>query len=74
MPRDLDLLRDVVFADADVSGRCREDLRGLAGREPSQLGNVGLDDEEAAWFQMVRGVAEARDLFVLRSQVGDRVA
>jgi hypothetical protein len=34
-----------LYPDADVGGRCGEDVPGLAGRETSKLGDVVLDDE-----------------------------
>ena len=41
----------------------------LAGREPLEVGHLDLDDEAAAGLEVRGGIAEARDLLVLRGQV-----
>jgi hypothetical protein len=69
-----DLGRDVVLLEGQMGGRRGEDVRGLAWREASQLGDVVLDDEAAAGLQVRRGVAEGLHLLVLGGQVRDRVA
>jgi hypothetical protein len=50
-----------------------ESLEGLARREPLKARDAYLDDEAPAGIEVRRGIAEARDLRCLRSQVHDRV-
>ena len=72
--RDRDLGRDVVLLEAEMRWGHIERVEGLAGREALQLRDVYLDDEAAARFQMLRDVAEALNLRVLRGQVRDGIA
>src|SRR5436190_20846967 len=72
--RERDLRRDVVLLETEMRWGHRERVDGLTGRDASELRDVDLDRETAAWFQMGGDVAEARNLFVLRGQVRDRVA
>src|SRR6266540_1800928 len=71
---DGDLRGDVVLLEAEVRRGHAERVDGLAGWETLKLRDVHLDDEATAGLQVRRHVAEARDLFVLRGQVRDRVA
>jgi hypothetical protein len=72
--RDRDLGRDVILLQAEVRRGHGERVDGLTWREPPELGDVDLDDEAAAGFQVHGNVLEAGDLFVLGREVGDGVA
>ena len=67
------LSRDVVLVDSPAGGAHVEGVEGLAGREALEPGDAYLDDEAAAGLEVGRDVAEARDLRLLRRQVGDRI-
>ena len=60
--RDQALPRDVVLVDPPMRLAEVEDDVRLAGREPLEVGDSDLDDEAAAWLEMRRDIAEARDL------------
>jgi hypothetical protein len=49
-------------------------VHGFAGWQSLKLGDVVLDDEETAGFEVRGGVAKGRHLFLLGRQVRDRVA
>jgi hypothetical protein len=71
--RDEPLVDDVVLVDAPV-GRARvEDDVALSRWQAPQVRHADLDDEPAARLEMVRDVAEAGDLGLLRREVHDRV-
>ena len=57
-----------------MGGRCCEDMDGLARRKASQLRQVVLDNESAAWRQVSRGAAKRLHLLILRGQVGDGIS
>jgi hypothetical protein len=62
-----------VLVDPEVRLARAEDVERLTGREPPQLRHHDLDQEASAEHQVRRGVAEARDLCLLRREVHDRV-
>ena len=75
VPRSGDLLVRTVneVVDADVVFCHCERNTGVAWRQLTKTGHAALDQEATTWAKMASSVLKARDLFVLRCQVHDRV-